>query len=298
MASLYLVATPIGNLEDITARALRVLREAALIAAEDTRHTRKLLSRYEIDTPAIAYHEHNKLARLDTILLTLAQGNDVALVSDAGTPVISDPGYELVQTVIGAGYAVVPVPGPCAAIAGLIGSGLPADRFYYLGFPPRRPSERRPWFQEVSLTPATLVLYEAPHRLLATLEDALAMLGNRQAAVARELTKLHEQFVRGPVADLYDHFTNHQVRGEIVLLIAGAEPAATRRAPRSVQAATDADAADNVDAPLDEASISAHLRGLRDQGLNGTQAAKQLARDFALDRQEVYRLWTRLDEAE
>ncbi|HYF61588.1 MAG TPA: 16S rRNA (cytidine(1402)-2'-O)-methyltransferase, partial [Herpetosiphonaceae bacterium] len=232
MGTLYLVATPIGNLEDISARALRILREAALIAAEDTRHTRKLLSRYEIEARVIAYHEHNKLARLDAILLPLANGEDVALVSDAGTPAISDPGYELVQAVIGAGFPVVPVPGPCAAVAGLVGSGLPTDRFLYLGFPPRRSGERQAWLGEVGAIAATLVIYESPHRLADTLEDALAVLGNRPAAVARELTKLHEQFVRGTLRELLEHFGAGEVRGEIVLLIGGAERSG-RRPPRA-----------------------------------------------------------------
>ncbi len=297
MPSLYLVATPIGNLEDITTRALRVLREAALIAAEDTRHTRKLLSRYTIEAHVIAYHEHNKLARLDTILLALANGGDVALVSDAGTPAISDPGYELVQAVIGAGFPVVPVPGPCAAIAGLVGSGLPTDRFYYLGFPPRRSSERRTWLGEVAAIPATLVIYESPHRLLATLEDALAVLGNRPAAVARELTKLHEQFVRGTLREVAAHFAGQEVRGEIVLLIGGAERPPARRATRSIAEAASADPVSPAEEePVDQASILARLSALRDQGFSGTQAAKQVARDLGLDRQEVYRLWTALPD--
>jgi 16S rRNA (cytidine1402-2'-O)-methyltransferase len=299
MPSLYLVATPIGNLEDITTRALRVLREAALIAAEDTRHTRKLLSRYAIEAHVIAYHEHNKLARLDAILLALANGGDVALVSDAGTPAISDPGYELVQAVIAAGFPVVPVPGPCAAIAGLVGSGLPTDRFYYLGFPPRRSGERRAWLSEVAPIPATLVVYESPHRLLATLEDALAVLGNRPAAVARELTKLHEQFVRGSLREIAAHFASQEVRGEIVLLIAGAERPPARRVARSIAEATPAaDASPAEDAPVDPASILARLGALRAQGLSGTQAAKQVARDLGLDRQEVYRLWTALPDGD
>ncbi|MBA3468099.1 MAG: 16S rRNA (cytidine(1402)-2'-O)-methyltransferase [Herpetosiphonaceae bacterium] len=297
MPSLYLVATPIGNLEDITTRALRVLREAALIAAEDTRHTRKLLSRYAIEGHVIAYHEHNKLARLDTIMLALANGGDVALVSDAGTPAISDPGFELVQAVIAAGFPVVPVPGPCAAIAGLVGSGLPTDRFYYLGFPPRRSSERRTWLGEVAAIPATLVVYESPHRLVATLEDALAVLGNRPAAVARELTKLHEQFVRGTLREIQAHFAGQEVRGEIVLLIAGAERPSGRRVARSIADSAPVDAASpSEEAPVDAASIRARLGELRAQGLSGTHAAKQVARDLGLDRQEVYRLWTTLED--
>jgi 16S rRNA (cytidine1402-2'-O)-methyltransferase len=294
MGTLYLVATPIGNLEDISARALRILREVALIAAEDTRHSRKLLSRYDIEAHVIAYHEHNKLARLDAILLPLANGDDVALVSDAGTPAISDPGYELVQAVIGAGFPVVPVPGPCAAIAGLVGSGLPTDRFFYLGFPPRRSGERQAWLDEVGAIAATLVIYESPHRLADTLEDALAVLGNRPAAVARELTKLHEQFVRGTLRELLEHFGAGEVRGEIVLLIGGAERGG-RRAARPAGAPPPAGADQPEDAPPDDSQVAERLRQLRAEGMSGTKAAKLLAREWNLDRQAVYRLWTELE---
>ena len=296
MATLYLVATPIGNLEDISARALRVLQEVALIAAEDTRHTRKLLSRYEIEAHVIAYHEHNKLTRLEAVLLPLANGGDVALVSDAGTPAISDPGYELVQAVIAAGFAVVPIPGPCAAIAGLVGAGLPTDRFLFMGFPPRRSSERQTWFGEVNTLAATLVLYESPHRLADTLADALAVLGNRQAAVARELTKIHEQFVRGTLREVLAHFAEGEIRGEIVLIIAGAERAVGRRPARSIAEAQSADASDDPAAAPDEAQIIARLRHLRADGMSGTQAAKLVAREWNLDRQEVYRVWTELEQ--
>jgi 16S rRNA (cytidine1402-2'-O)-methyltransferase len=294
MGTLYLVATPIGNLEDISARALRILREVALIAAEDTRHSRKLLSRYDIEAHVIAYHEHNKLARLDAILLPLANGDDVALVSDAGTPAISDPGYELVQAVIGAGFPVVPVPGPCAAIAGLVGSGLPTDRFFYLGFPPRRSGERQAWLDEVGAIAATLVLYESPHRLVDTLEDALAVLGNRPAAVARELTKLHEQFVRGTLRELLEHFGAGEVRGEIVLLIGGAERGG-RRPARPAGAPQPAGGDQPDDTPPDDAQVAERLRQLRAEGMSGTRAAKLLAREWNLDRQAVYRLWTELE---
>lgn len=294
MGSLYLVATPIGNLDDISARALRILSEVALIAAEDTRHTRRLLQRYSIDKALLAYHEHNKLARLDEILLTLANGEDVALVSDAGTPSISDPGYELVGTVIAAGFAVVPVPGACAAVAGLIGSGLPTDRFLYMGFPPRRSAERQRWLEEVAALSATLVLYEAPHRLCATLDDALAVLGNREAAVARELTKLHEQFVRGSLSALVAHFADNAPRGEIVLSIAGAPPRQVRR-PIGAAPAEDAAAPPAEDAVPDADTVRTRLLELREAGYTGTRAAKTVARELFLDRQEVYRLWTELE---
>ncbi len=224
MGKLYLVATPIGNLEDISARALRLLREAVCIAAEDTRQTGKLLAHFEIRTPMISYHEHNKLTRLEAVLSRLETG-DVALVSDAGTPGLNDPGYELVQAALAAGFDVVPVPGPCAPIAALTGSGLPTDSFVYLGYLPRRSAARKaflaPWRDERR----TLVALEAPHRLLESLEDILLALGDRKLAVARELTKVHEEFVRGTVRQALQHFRAHPPLGEITLVIGGAEAA-------------------------------------------------------------------------
>jgi 16S rRNA (cytidine1402-2'-O)-methyltransferase len=222
MGKLYLVATPIGNLEDISARALRILREAVCIAAEDTRQTGKLLAHFEIHTPMISYHEHNKLTRLDAVLGRLETG-DVALVSDAGTPGLNDPGYELVRAALAAGYEVAPVPGPSAPIAALTASGLPTDSFVYLGYLPRRSAARKtflaPWRDERR----TLIALETPHRLLESLEDLLSALGDRPLAVARELTKLHEEFVRGTVRQVQQHFHAHPPLGEITLVIGGAE---------------------------------------------------------------------------
>ena len=218
---LYLVATPIGNLEDITARALRVLREASLIAAEDTRHTRKLLTHFDIHTPLTSYFEHNKLNKLDAILEALNSG-DVALVSDAGTPGLSDPGYELVRAALAAGHLVTPIPGPSAVVAALVVSGLPTDAFVYLGFLPRKHSEREALLQSAAHEPRTLVAYEAPHRLLDTLADIESVLGNRPVAVARELTKLHEEIFRGPARAAREHFSAKEVLGEITLVIGGA----------------------------------------------------------------------------
>ncbi|MGD0174425.1 MAG: 16S rRNA (cytidine(1402)-2'-O)-methyltransferase [Anaerolineales bacterium] len=216
------MATPIGNLEDISARALRILREAVCIAAEDTRQTGKLLGHFEIRTPMIPYHEHNKLTRIDTILTRLTTG-DVALVSDAGTPGLNDPGYELVQAVLASGSGVIPIPGPCAPIAALTGSGLPTDSFVYLGYLPRRSAARKaflaPWRNERR----TLVALEAPHRLLESLEDLLSALGDRPLVVAREMTKVHEEFVRGTVRQAQEHFRIHPPLGEITLVIGGAK---------------------------------------------------------------------------
>lgn len=223
MGTLFLVATPIGNLEDISARALRVLGEVDLILAEDTRHTGKLLKHYQISTPLKSYFEHNKLARLDSVLARLAQG-DLALVSDAGTPALNDPGYELVCAALEAGHSVSPVPGASAPVAALVASGLPTDRFLYLGYLGRRTAERKRQLAEVRQLPYTLIFLETPHRLLAALADLMVELGERRIAVARELTKLHEEIYRGSISEAMDHFEAQRPRGEITLVIEGASP--------------------------------------------------------------------------
>ncbi len=220
MGTLFLVATPIGNLEDISARALRLLSQVRLVAAEDTRQTRTLLDHYQIHTPLLSYHEHNKLSRLEEILAALSQG-DVALVSDAGTPALNDPGYELVRAALQAGFPVSPVPGPSAPVSALVASGLPTDAFLYLGYLPRKPAERRRQLTEVAGLPYTLIFLEAPHRLLASLGDLLTVLGERQASVARELTKLHEEIYRGSLSQALEHFTAEPPRGEFTLVVAG-----------------------------------------------------------------------------
>jgi 16S rRNA (cytidine1402-2'-O)-methyltransferase len=221
MGTLYLVATPIGNLEDISLRALRILREVPLIATEDTRRTRLLLQRYEITTPLTSYYEHNKLSKLE-YLLGIVETHDIALVSEAGMPGISDPGYELVRTAIERGITVVPIPGASAVLAGLAASGLPTDQFVYLGFLPRKSGERRRRLASVASHPRTIVAFESPHRLLATLSDIFAELGDRPVAVGREMTKLFEEFVRGPVSAVRGHFGEHPPRGEFTIIIAGA----------------------------------------------------------------------------
>ena len=220
MSTLYLVATPIGNLEDITARALRVLGEVVLIAAEDTRRTQKLLAHFGIQTNLTSYFEHNKLRKLNIILKALDQG-EVALVSDAGTPAFNDPGYELVRAVIEAGHKVSPIPGPCAPVAALTASGLPTDRFLYLGYLPRKSAERCRLLEEVSGFPYTLVCLETPHRLLSALEDVLTVLGDRQVTVAREITKRYEEFYRGTVSETLGYFRKAPPRGEITLVLSG-----------------------------------------------------------------------------
>jgi len=220
---LYLIATPIGNLEDISARALKTLREVTLILAEDTRHTGKLLAHYGIKTPLSSYYEHNKIIKLPEILARLQEG-DLALVSDAGTPLLNDPGYELVRSVLTAGHDVSPIPGPSAPLSALIVSGLPADAFLYLGYLPRKDSDRRQKIKEITELPYTIIFLEAPHRLLTTLSALSTELGDRQIAVARELTKLYEEVQRGTIREMVEHFTEHKPRGEFTLVIDGFHP--------------------------------------------------------------------------
>ncbi len=270
MGSLYLVATPIGNLEDISRRALRILSEVGLVAAEDTRRTRKLLTAYDIKKPIVSYHEHNKLARLDYILDSL-KGGDVALVSDAGTPGMSDPGYELVSAAIGEGVPVVPVPGPSVVITALVVSGLPTGRFSYLGFLPRRVGERRRVLESVMEETGAIVILEAPHRLGAALSAILEVLGDRRLAVCRELTKLHEEVFRGKVSEALAHFS--EPRGEFTLVVAGREETAK---PELTQ------------------EIESELTRLRREGLSAKEATGRLARETGLARKELYRAWLKL----
>lgn len=279
IGTLYIIATPIGNLEDITLRALRLLREVRLIAAEDTRHTRRLLARYEIATPTISYHEHNKLVRQDRILAALAEG-DVALVSDAGTPAINDPGYELVVAAIAAGFTVAPVPGPSAPLAALVASGLPTAQWTYLGFLPSRRSERRAFLEQYAALTTTLICFETPHRLRAALDDLLEALGDRRICVARELTKLHEELVRGAISEAIAHFAAHDPRGEFVLVIEGfvAPPAAPIEQTDWQQLAQE------------------RLRALQAEGVAGSAAAKRVAKELGVARSAVYALWIALDE--
>ncbi len=202
--TLFVVATPIGNLEDITARALRVLGEVSLIAAEDTRRTGHLLARYAITTPSTSLHEHNEQKKGMSLVERLRNGESIALVSDAGTPTVSDPGHRFIAAAIEAGIRVEPVPGPSAALAALAASGLPTDTFLFLGFPPIKAKDRLRWFEEVRLAARTVVFFEAPHRIRATLEQLLALVGDCKIAIGRELTKAHEELVRGPISGVLD----------------------------------------------------------------------------------------------
>lgn len=275
MGTLYLVATPIGNLEDISARALRLLGTVRLIAAEDTRQTRKLLDHYGIHTPLTSYHEHNKLAKLDTVLAALAEG-DVALVSDAGTPALNDPGYELVGAALAAGYPVSPVPGPSAPVSALVASGLPTDAFLYLGYLPRKRAERRKLLEQVGELPYTLIFLETPHRLLEALQDLQAVLGDRQMAAARELTKIHEEIYRGTVGETLAHFTAQEPRGEFTLVIAGRQPEAS--------------------GPWSEQRLRQAVEEALSRGEPSSQAAARLAGEAGWSRREVYRLATEIKE--
>jgi 16S rRNA (cytidine1402-2'-O)-methyltransferase len=215
--TLFVVATPIGNLEDITARALRILREVALIAAEDTRRTSHLLSRYSIDTPTTSLHQHNEHRKTASLVERLKRGESIALVSDAGTPVVSDPGQYLIRTAIDAGIRVEPIPGPSAVMAALAASGLDCETFSFLGFPPIRSKDRASWFDRLSTLRGTVVFFEAPHRIQSTLRDLRERIGDRPAVICRELTKIHETLVRGPISSLIE--TTQDAQGELTVVV-------------------------------------------------------------------------------
>lgn len=267
-ASLYLVATPIGNLEDITYRAVRILRdEVSLIACEDTRQTQKLLAHYEIRKPLVSYHDHNEVSRTVELLEALQRGESVALVSDAGTPLVSDPGYRLVTAAIEAGLPVVPIPGPSAILAALAASGLPTDEFRFIGFVPSKSGARRKALEAIAAETGTIVAYETPHRIVETLGDMAEILGDRRIVVARELTKVHEEFLRGTPREVLEQLENRDaIKGEITLVIA-----------RSEQPAQTAD-------PL------AEVRRLEQQGLDRMDAIKTVAKQFGLPKRQVYKL--------
>ena len=272
-STLYLVATPIGNLEDITLRALRVLKEVDLIACEDTRHTARLLHHYRISTPRESHHEHNEASHTPRILSLLRDGKNIALVADAGSPLLSDPGYTLVAACREAGFSVIPVPGPSAAIAALTASGLPADCFYFAGFLPSRRTSRRERLQEIAAIPATLVIYEAPHRLLETLEDMCAILGGRIACLARELTKIHEEWLHGSLADILGMLRSRPaVRGEITIIV--------DRVPEAILEPE----------PPGPSSIAEHLQDeISKTGSTRQEALKAIARQRGISRKEAYR---------
>jgi len=269
--TLYVVATPIGNLADITQRAIQILKDVELIACEDTRHTRKLLQHFGINTKTTSYHEHNENQRGDELLDLLKQGSDIAVVSDAGTPAISDPGFRLVRSAIENEIVVVPVPGPSALITALVAAGLPTDEFFFAGFLPARASARQTRLRELASVPGTLIFYEAPHRLAATLKDAYETLGEREAVVARELTKLHEEVRRGRLSDLVEHYSQVEPRGEIVLLI-------DRNSIETGEAESNS-----------ERSVGELVAQFEAEGIDHRAALKKAARELKLSRAEAYR---------
>ena len=272
MPNLYVVATPIGNLEDISLRAIRVLREVRLIAAEDTRKTKRLLNAYDIQTPMTSYHEHNKKTKLDYILNYLKE-DDVALVSEAGMPGVSDPGYELIGASTRTGIPVVPVPGPSAVITALVVSGLPTDRFLYLGFLPRKAGARKQALKSVAQETGTLLILEAPHRLQPTLKDLQLVLGDRQIAVCRELTKLHEEVFRGTIGQAIARFT--EPRGELTLVIEGKREEKPQKSNKIIEE---------------------RLRAMYQSGVKAKEAIARVAGETGLSRRELYRTWLKMNK--
>lgn len=268
--TLYIVGTPIGNLEDTTFRAIKTLQEVDLIAAEDTRHTSKLLQHFQILTPQLSYHQHNEQSRIPELIEKLNQGKAIALVTDAGMPAISDPGYELVKVCVEANISVVPIPGVTASITALCASGLPTNKFIFIGFLPTKIKLREEQLEKLSNSLETLVLYESPYKLLQTLEDLAKILGgNRKIVLARELTKLHEEFWRGTVGQAIIYYQNNQPKGEFTLVIAGAEP----------------------ELPvLSEDTIKQELQELFAQGISRSQASRQLSQKINLSRRKIYQI--------
>lgn len=270
-ATLFLVSTPIGNLSDMTPRAVEILKSVALIASEDTRVTRKLCNYFEIFTPLISYHEHNKHQKTQAILARLSEGDDVALVSDAGMPLISDPGDKLVDSALDFGYAVVPIPGANAALTALVASGLTPQPFLFYGFLERQKSKKKAELLTLATVPATLIFYESPHRLKDTLNAMLEVFGNRQVVVARELTKMFEEFLRGTLLELLGYLS--EVKGEVVLLVEGnqAEP--------------------EIDAWWTSMSLHEHVGHYRSLGMKTNEAIKQVAIDLGSSRQDIYKAY-------
>ena len=265
---LYIVPTPIGNLEDITLRALRVLKEVELIAAEDTRHTRNLLAHFGIKTALTSYHEHNERDKARSLVGRLKSGASIALVSDAGTPAISDPGYRIVVDAIQAGLQVIPLPGASALTTALSASGLPTDRFLFEGFLPAKPQERKVKLQALRSETATLVFYEAPHRLTDSLADMLKIFGDREIAMARELTKVHEEFRRGKLSEIVGPLDDHEIKGELVIVVQGA----------------------TGEAVISDAELQVTIRHLVGEGMGVKEIAELLGERYGLAKKHVYKL--------
>lgn len=265
IGKLYLVATPIGNLEDITLRAIRILKEADIIAAEDTRHTLKLLNHLEITKPLFSYHRHNENVKTQYLIEKLKEGQNIALVSDAGTPVISDPGQEVVKEALQNHIEVIPIPGACAAITALIASGIEAKQFLFKGFLSLNKKLRKKQLDEIEQTKETVIIYEAPHKLIATLEDLNEKVGDRQVVLARELTKMHEEYIRGTVKELLEKIESP--KGEFVIVIEGKEE-------------------EEID--YSEISMEEQFDIYQDQGLDKKEIIKKIAKDRKLTKNEVY----------
>lgn len=273
VGTLFLCATPIGNLEDITLRALRVLKEVSCIAAEDTRHTRKLLTHYNIHTPLVSYHSYSNERKEEHLIQRLLQGEDIALVSDAGMPGISDPGADLVRLALEYNIEITPIPGASAGIAGLVASGLPTHKFAFEGFLSNQRKTRRKQLQALRREQRTLIFYESPHRLTDTLKDIFSELGDRPCTVVRELTKLHEEFKRGTVSELLDYYNANHPRGEITLILGGQ--------PEEEVALEQQD-------DWSELSLAEHVTTLIEQGIDKKEAIKQVAQLRGVPKREVY----------
>jgi 16S rRNA (cytidine1402-2'-O)-methyltransferase len=268
---LYLVGTPIGNLEDITLRALRILKEADQIACEDTRHTQKLLSHYDIHKPLVSYHEHNELTRAPELVMAMEQGAKIALVSDAGMPLVSDPGHRLVTLCLRHQIPVVPIPGPSALLASLSASGISSEEFLFMGFLPARSGERRRALERLRIEERTIILYEAPHRVAECVADALEILGDRPACLAREITKLHEEFLRGKLSEITTALEERPARGEITLILGP---------PEVTEGRTQGDSAQSLAARVEEL--------MRQAKLDRREALKLAAKERGLTRRAAY----------
>lgn len=277
--SLFLVPTPIGNLNDMTPRAITTMQEVDLIAAEDTRNTQKLLNYFEIDTRQISFHEHNTMQRIPQLIEMLQEGKNIAQVSDAGMPSISDPGHELVKACIENEIPVVPLPGPNAALSALIASGLTPQPFYFYGFLPRKSTERKKEIEKLGELQATFILYESPHRLKKTIKDMLEVLGDRKVTLGRELTKQYEEFLRGTLSEAMEYAENDEVRGEFVVVVEGKNQADDLQTSQE----------------FDEGNIVSEVQVLIDNGLKPNKAIKEIANKYNLKKQEVYNKYHQLD---